>query len=52
MDLDNPIWYAVFSYSEWLDAEKNLLTPQEGDDSTHEDLVNEFFAQRENSDGE
>jgi hypothetical protein len=45
MDLDNPVWAAVFAYSEWLDADKGLLPCDEGDDRTHEDLVNEFFAE-------
>lgn len=40
------IWDVVFAYSEWLDAEQELTTGDTNDPRTHEDLVNEFFAER------
>lgn len=34
----------LLAYSEWLDADKRLVSLPGGDDNTHEDLVKEFIA--------
>lgn len=39
----------VFEYSEWLDSEQHLVSGGTADDNrSHEDLVNQFFEEREN----
>lgn len=43
---DDVLKNVVFEYSEWLDSDKKLLTPKEGDEQTHEDLVRQFFEER------
>ena len=46
MHLDDAQWATVFAYSEWLDAEQQLLKATESDERTHAELVNTFFASR------
>lgn len=36
----------VFQYSEWLDGEGLIVSDEQGDDRTHEQLANEFLATR------
>lgn len=43
MHFDDPIWAALFEYSEWLDVERLLDGPDE-DDRSHAALVNTFLA--------
>lgn len=40
---DNPAWWLVFSYSEWLDQQKLVAPQSDADPRTHADLVNEFM---------
>lgn len=52
-DIDLPaikrlVWDYVFQYSEWLDADQQLVIGDDvsGDKRTHEDLVEEYFNYR------
>lgn len=47
---NSDIWWAVFAYSEWLDVEQNLLGDPDDDGRSHEDLVNQFFAEQQQAD--
>lgn len=49
MNLDNPEWTRAFEYSEWLD-QQGVLHDDNDDGRSHEDLVNEFFAEQSEGD--
>lgn len=44
----SPEWWSAFFYSEWLD-QNSLLKTDDGDERTHEALVDEFMATREDT---